>query len=188
MTTWRWASTPWAGWAASRSPPTSRRGCAPSSRRRCARAGGTRRWRSRTACSRCTPPCSADASPGPAKYALSKVRPGFPTELRLPMTEPSAAVEGGGRCGAGPCGAGVKRSGLVGSGPLTPADVQAVHHHPVRQGQGRRREPARALRLFRRGAGSRPGSSWSAPRSRRCAPARARSPRAMPRSRARRCA
>ena len=31
-----------------------------------------------------------DASPGPVKYALSKVR-GFPTELRLPMTEPSAA-------------------------------------------------------------------------------------------------
>ncbi len=30
-----------------------------------------------------------DASPGPAKYALSKVRPGFPTELRLPLTEPS---------------------------------------------------------------------------------------------------
>jgi len=33
----------------------------------------------------------SDASPGPVKYALSKVRPGFPTELRLPMTEPSAA-------------------------------------------------------------------------------------------------
>ncbi|HUE78622.1 MAG TPA: 4-hydroxy-tetrahydrodipicolinate synthase [Sphingomicrobium sp.] len=32
-----------------------------------------------------------DASPGPAKYALSKVRPGFPTELRLPLTEPSEA-------------------------------------------------------------------------------------------------
>ncbi|MCF2514037.1 4-hydroxy-tetrahydrodipicolinate synthase [Sphingomonas sp. G124] len=33
----------------------------------------------------------SDASPGPAKYALSRVRPGFSTELRLPMTEPSAA-------------------------------------------------------------------------------------------------
>ncbi len=33
----------------------------------------------------------SDASPGPVKYAMSKVRPGFPTELRLPMTEPSAA-------------------------------------------------------------------------------------------------
>ena len=33
----------------------------------------------------------SDASPGPAKYALPKVRPGFPTELRLPMTEPSEA-------------------------------------------------------------------------------------------------
>jgi 4-hydroxy-tetrahydrodipicolinate synthase len=33
----------------------------------------------------------SDASPGPAKYAVSRVHPGFPTELRLPMTEPSAA-------------------------------------------------------------------------------------------------
>ena len=33
----------------------------------------------------------ADASPGPAKYALSKVRD-FPTDLRLPLTEPSAAA------------------------------------------------------------------------------------------------
>lgn len=32
-----------------------------------------------------------DASPGPVKYALSKVRPGFPAELRLPMTGASAA-------------------------------------------------------------------------------------------------
>ena len=43
MTTWRWASTRWAGWAASRSPPMSRRGCAPISRRRRAKAAGTRR-------------------------------------------------------------------------------------------------------------------------------------------------
>jgi len=33
----------------------------------------------------------SDASPGPVKYALSRVRPGFPAELRLPMTQPSAA-------------------------------------------------------------------------------------------------
>jgi 4-hydroxy-tetrahydrodipicolinate synthase len=33
----------------------------------------------------------SDASPGPVKYALSKVRPGFSAELRLPMTEPSAS-------------------------------------------------------------------------------------------------
>jgi 4-hydroxy-tetrahydrodipicolinate synthase len=33
----------------------------------------------------------SDASPGPVKYALSRVRPGFPTELRPPMTEPSEA-------------------------------------------------------------------------------------------------
>lgn len=32
-----------------------------------------------------------DASPGPVKYALSRVRSGFPTELRLPMVEASAA-------------------------------------------------------------------------------------------------
>ena len=34
----------------------------------------------------------ADASPGPAKYALGRVRPGFPQELRLPMTEASATA------------------------------------------------------------------------------------------------
>jgi 4-hydroxy-tetrahydrodipicolinate synthase len=34
----------------------------------------------------------SDASPGPAKYALSRVRPGFPTEVRLPLTEPSEAA------------------------------------------------------------------------------------------------
>ena len=33
----------------------------------------------------------SDASPGPIKYALSRVIDGFPTELRLPMTPPSAA-------------------------------------------------------------------------------------------------
>ncbi|HEX9954049.1 MAG TPA: 4-hydroxy-tetrahydrodipicolinate synthase [Allosphingosinicella sp.] len=33
----------------------------------------------------------SDASPGPVKYALSKVRPGFPADLRLPMTPPSEA-------------------------------------------------------------------------------------------------
>lgn len=32
-----------------------------------------------------------DASPGPVKYALSKVMVDFPTELRLPLTEASAA-------------------------------------------------------------------------------------------------
>ena len=32
----------------------------------------------------------SDASPGPIKYALSRVIDGFPTELRLPMTPPSA--------------------------------------------------------------------------------------------------
>ncbi len=32
----------------------------------------------------------SDASPGPVKYALSRVRAGFPAELRPPMTQPSA--------------------------------------------------------------------------------------------------
>jgi 4-hydroxy-tetrahydrodipicolinate synthase len=32
-----------------------------------------------------------DASPGPVKYALSRVRPAFPTELRLPLVEASDA-------------------------------------------------------------------------------------------------
>lgn len=31
----------------------------------------------------------SDASPGPVKYALSRIRPGFPLELRLPMIPPS---------------------------------------------------------------------------------------------------
>ena len=35
----------------------------------------------------------SDASPGPAKYALSRVRPDFPTELRLPLTAPSEASQ-----------------------------------------------------------------------------------------------
>ena len=32
-----------------------------------------------------------DASPGPVKYAMGRVRPGFPQELRLPMTEAAEA-------------------------------------------------------------------------------------------------
>jgi len=32
-----------------------------------------------------------DASPGPVKYALSRVRPGFPTALRLPMVDAADA-------------------------------------------------------------------------------------------------
>src|SRR5436190_543460 len=35
----------------------------------------------------------SDASPGPVKYALSRMRAGFPTELRLPMTPASAASQ-----------------------------------------------------------------------------------------------
>jgi len=32
-----------------------------------------------------------DASPGPAKYAIARVQPDFPVELRLPLVEPSDA-------------------------------------------------------------------------------------------------
>lgn len=35
----------------------------------------------------------SDASPGPVKYALSKVRPDFPQGLRLPMTWPGEAAQ-----------------------------------------------------------------------------------------------
>lgn len=35
----------------------------------------------------------SDASPGPVKYALSRVRNGFSADLRLPMTPPSAASQ-----------------------------------------------------------------------------------------------
>jgi 4-hydroxy-tetrahydrodipicolinate synthase len=35
----------------------------------------------------------SDASPGPVKYALSRVRKGFPAVLRAPMTEPGAAAK-----------------------------------------------------------------------------------------------
>jgi 4-hydroxy-tetrahydrodipicolinate synthase len=35
-----------------------------------------------------------DASPGPVKYALDKVRPGFPAALRLPMTDASESSRG----------------------------------------------------------------------------------------------
>jgi len=35
----------------------------------------------------------ADASPSPTKYALGRVRPGFPQELRLPLVEASDAAK-----------------------------------------------------------------------------------------------
>ena len=43
-----------------------------------------------------------DASPGPVKYALSRVRAGFPPGLRLPLTRPRKRAAGG-RCGARTC-------------------------------------------------------------------------------------
>jgi 4-hydroxy-tetrahydrodipicolinate synthase len=47
----------------------------------------------------------ADASPGPAKYALGVVKPGFPQELRLPLTPASEAARA-------VVGAGLKAAGL----------------------------------------------------------------------------
>ena len=55
------------------------------------------RWDEALALQDCLYPLHAalfsDASPGPVKYALSRVRPGFPSELRAPMTEPSEAAK-----------------------------------------------------------------------------------------------
>lgn len=48
----------------------------------------------------------ADASPGPAKYALGRVRPGFPQELRLPLVEANEAARA-------KVDAGLKAAGLV---------------------------------------------------------------------------
>jgi 4-hydroxy-tetrahydrodipicolinate synthase len=48
----------------------------------------------------------ADASPGPAKYALGKVRAGFPQELRLPLLEANEAAQGR-------VDAGLKAAGLL---------------------------------------------------------------------------
>ena len=84
MTTWRSASTPWAGSAAFRSPPTSRRGSAPNSRRRCAKAVGTKRSGSRTGFTRCTPLCSPMPRRRPTKYAL------YPRSTWLPGRTPAA--------------------------------------------------------------------------------------------------
>ena len=47
-----------------------------------------------------------DASPGPVKYAMSKVRPAFPQGLRLPMTWPSEASRAA-------VDAGLQRAGLL---------------------------------------------------------------------------
>ncbi len=69
----------------------SRRGCAPTSSVRRARVGGTRRWQLQDRLYPLHAALFSDASPGPVKYALNRVRPDFPAELRLPMTPPSEA-------------------------------------------------------------------------------------------------
>ncbi|MEO5866103.1 MAG: 4-hydroxy-tetrahydrodipicolinate synthase [Sphingomonas sp.] len=47
-----------------------------------------------------------DASPGPVKYAVARVRPDFPTALRLPMTWPGEASRAA-------VDAGLERAGLI---------------------------------------------------------------------------
>ena len=82
----------------------------------------------------------SDASPGPVKYALSRVRQRLPDGASPADDRALGRVEARGRCGARSCGADLSPSMAK---PLPAA---------VRQAEGRRREPARALRLFRRGA------------------------------------
>ncbi|WP_426267646.1 4-hydroxy-tetrahydrodipicolinate synthase [Sphingomonas sp. LHG3443-2] len=48
----------------------------------------------------------ADASPGPAKYAIRKIRPNFPQELRLPLVEANEAARA-------KVDAGLKAAGLI---------------------------------------------------------------------------
>ena len=105
MTTWRWASRRWAA-----------SGCisvtANVAPRLCAdfqNACLSGDWATALALQDRLYPLHAalfsDASPGPVKYALSRVRPDFPAELRLPMTPPSEASRTRRRRGARTCGA-----------------------------------------------------------------------------------
>ncbi|WP_174296724.1 4-hydroxy-tetrahydrodipicolinate synthase [Sphingomonas bacterium] len=55
-----------------------------------------------------------DASPGPVKYAMTRVRPGFPESLRLPMTWPGAAARAA--VDAGLAKAGLAKAGLAKAG------------------------------------------------------------------------
>ena len=91
MTTWRWASTRWAG-----------TGCisvtANVAPRLCAdfqNACLSGDWQAASTLQDKLYPLHAalftDASPGPVKYALGRVRPDFASDLRLPMTPPSEA-------------------------------------------------------------------------------------------------
>ena len=87
MTTWRWASTRWAASAASSvTANVAPRLCADF--QEATREG---RWDDAlTLQDRLYPLHAAlfsDASPGPVKYALLRVRPGFPADLRAPMTD-----------------------------------------------------------------------------------------------------
>jgi 4-hydroxy-tetrahydrodipicolinate synthase len=86
-----------------------------------------------------------DASPGPTKYALSRVRPGFPTELRLPLVEPSRRFEARGRRGARACGIDLTAHGQAASASVR----QAARSSP--------RTGARAMTISSR-TNSRPGS------------------------------
>ena len=101
MTTWRWASTPWAAVGCiSVTANVAPRLCAEF--QAAMREG---RWDEALELQDRLYPLHAalfsDASPGPAKYALSRVRPGFPAELRAADDRAVGGVEGGGRRGAG---------------------------------------------------------------------------------------
>ena len=150
-TTWRSASTRWAGSAASRSPPMSRRGFARTSRRRL-REGD---WDDALKLQDRLYPLHAalftDASPGPAKYALSRVRTGFPTELRLPLVEASDASKARGR------------RALDARRPRSKPHGQAASRTRSTSRRSSPRTGARASTISSR-SGSRPESSSPAPK------------------------
>ena len=69
----------------------SRRGSAPTSRTPASPATGQKALDSQDRLYPLHAALFTDASPGPVKYALNRVRPDFPADLRLPMTPPSEA-------------------------------------------------------------------------------------------------
>ena len=107
-----------------------------------------------------------DASPAPDQICAVAGEAGLPDELRLPLVEASDAVEARRRC----C--------TRARGPYLTIYGQAATS-AVRQAEGRRREPASAVRLFRRGPVRGRDRAHRNGSESRFARARARSPRAM---------
>ena len=104
MTTWPWASTRWAASGCiSVTANVAPRLCADFQNRLPVR----RLERRRSILQDLLYPLHAalftDASPGPVKYALNRVRPDFPADLRLPMTPASRSEPPRGRRRARPC-------------------------------------------------------------------------------------